>query len=62
MVLPADKGRASIVMDTYTYQVKMSSLIENGPYKLLNKDPTDRLTRKLSESLETQWTSIGGLL
>ena len=62
MVLPADKGRASIVMDTNTYQVKMSNLIENGPYQLLNKDPTDRLTRKLSESLETQWTSIGGLL
>ena len=41
MVLPADKGRASVVMDTDTYRTKMSTLIENGPYQLLNKDPTD---------------------
>ena len=53
MVLPADKGRASVVMDTDTYRAKMFTLIENGPYQLLNKDPTDRLTRKLSEKLLT---------
>ena len=53
MILPADKGRASVVMDTATYQAKISTLIENGPYQLLNKDPTDRLTRKLSEKLLT---------
>ena len=44
MVLPAGKGRASVVMDTDTYHTKMSTLIENGPYQLLNKDPTDCLT------------------
>ena len=49
MVLPADKGRASVVMDTDTYRAKMSTLIEKGPHQLLNKDPTDRLSRKLSE-------------
>ena len=53
MVLPADKGHASVVMDTDTYHTKMSTLMENGPYQLLNKDPTDRLTRKLSEKLLT---------
>ena len=31
----------------------MSALIDSGPYQLLNKDPTDRLTRKLSEKLLT---------
>ena len=46
-----DKGRANVVMDTDTYQIKMSTLIGNGPYQLLNKDQTDRLTRKLSEKL-----------
>ena len=53
MVLTADKGRANIVMDVNNYHAKMSSLIENGPYQLLYKDPTDRLTRKLSEKLLT---------
>ena len=31
----------------------MSTLIENGPYQFLNKDPTDRPTRELSEKLLT---------
>ena len=52
-VLPANKWRARVVMDTDTYHTKMSILIENGPYQLLNKDPTDRLTWKLSEKLLT---------
>lgn len=49
MVLPEDEGRASVVMNTNTYHAKMSNLIENGSYQLLQKDPTDRLIRKLSE-------------
>ena len=53
MVLPADKGRASVVMDADNYHAKMSSLTENGPYQLLNKDPTDRLTCKLSQAKRT---------
>ena len=53
MVLPANKGRVSEVMNTDTHHTKMSTLIENGPYQFLNKDPTDRLTRKLSEKLLT---------
>ena len=49
MVLPADKGRASVVI----YDTKMSTLIENGPYQLLNKDPIDRQNWKLSPKLLT---------
>ena len=51
MILPADKGRASVVLNTDTYYDKMKTLIETGPYQLLNKDPTDRLSRKLTEKL-----------
>ena len=51
MILPADKGRASVVLDTDTYHAELSALIETGPYQPLNKDPTDRLTQKLSEKL-----------
>lgn len=54
MVLPADNGRASVVMDTDTYNTKMSTLIENGPYQLLKRDPTDPLNRKLSKKLLTR--------
>ena len=51
MILSADKGRASVVLNTDTYHDKMKTLIETGPYQLLNKDPTDRLSRKLTEKL-----------
>ena len=53
MVLLADKGRTRVILDTDTYHVKMSALIDSGPYRLLNKDPTGRLTWKLSEKLLT---------
>ena len=64
MVLPADKGHPSVVMDTDTYQATVSTLIDR-PYQLLNKDSTDRLTHKLSEKaayLEVKWVSIRGHL
>ena len=42
-----------VILDADIYHAKMSTLIDSGPYQLLNKDPTDRLTRKLSEKLLT---------
>ena len=47
----SDEGRASVCLDTDTYHAKMSALIGTGPYTLIKKYPTDRLTRKLSEKL-----------
>ena len=51
IVLPADKGRPGAVLDKVSYHNKMKTLIEKGPYRLLNKDTTDRLSRKLTEKL-----------
>ena len=51
MILPADKGRASVLLDADNYHNKMTSLIESGPYRTVNKDPTDRLCRKLTDKL-----------
>ena len=59
MVFLADKGRASVILDADKYHAKISALIDSGAYQLLNKDPTDSLTRKLSEKLLTlkrEWT------
>lgn len=66
-VLTADKGIANVVSATDTYQTKMSSLNESGPYQRLKKDPTDPLTRKLSKklltaNLETKQISLRGRL
>ena len=51
MILPADKGRASVVLDATTYRSKMDDLITSGPYRKLAKDPTDRLCRKITSRL-----------
>ena len=65
MVLPADKGHPSIVMDTDTYQAKVSTFIENRPYQLLKKrfdrlsDP--QVVRKATY-LEAKQVSIRGHL
>ena len=53
MVLPADKGRASLILDADKYHAKMSALIHSGPHQLLYKNPTDQLTLKLPEKLLT---------
>ena len=52
MILPADKGCASVVLDMEIYHSKMSTLIKTGPFTLLKKDPTDRLSRKATEKLQ----------
>ena len=50
MVFLADKGRASVILDADKYHAKMSALIDSGAYQLLNKDPTDSLTRNYPRS------------
>jgi len=50
MIVPADKGCASVVLNTDTYHDKMKTLIETSPYQLLNKDPTDDLAENLLKS------------
>ena len=61
-VPPGDKGHASIVMNINNCHVKMSNLIKNRPYQLLNKEPTDRKVVQKAASLEVTWTSIRGHL
>ena len=51
MILPVDKGCAGVLLDANNYHKKMTSLIETGPYKTINKGPTDRLCRKLTAKL-----------
>ena len=60
MVLPADKGRASVVLDTETYRQKMKTLIDSVSYRLLNQDLTNRLSRK-TFGQRTHSHRVGGL-
>ena len=49
VILPADKGRCTVVMDTVAYHDKANSLlIDRNTYTIVKKDPT----RKYKEQLE----------
>ena len=66
IVLPADKGRAVVVMDLDDYRAKLRFLIDEGPYATVKTDPGARyrreLHRKLSEVLRDGRLDRAGLL
>ena len=51
IILPADKGNATMVMDRVEYSNKLADLIGNGGYCKEKKDPTLKMERKLSQIL-----------
>ena len=46
IVLPADKGNASVVLDTTEYKRKMGDLLKDPAYKCTENDPTVYLEKK----------------
>ena len=52
MILPADKGRATVILDKETYKEKvMVMLSDEKTYTRLDKDPTAKYKRKLVDIL-----------
>ena len=50
IVLRADKGNATVVMDTSEYNLKMSELLsDTTTYKKVKTDPTNRIVKKTSD-------------
>ena len=53
-ILPADKGRVTVVMDKTDYHDKMDALVnDNQTFEELKRDPTPALQRKLNSTLLT---------
>ena len=48
IILPADKGNATVVMDRVEYTNKLADLISNGGYCKVKKDLTLKMERKMS--------------
>jgi len=40
-ILPADKGNATVVLNTVDYKQKITSLLQDPSYRRLARDPTD---------------------
>ena len=51
VILPADKGNATVVMDKSEYMTKMNRMLEDDTYKELMRDPTSRIETKITRKL-----------
>ena len=52
LVIPADKGNCTVVMDRKDYDDKVQKMLKDQrTYKVLDKDPTQRTEKKLNEKL-----------
>ena len=47
VILPADKGRSTVIFNREDYLEKYVDHINKGPYELLKKDPTTKLKPRL---------------
>jgi hypothetical protein len=45
-ILQADKGNATVVLNTLDYKQKITSILEDPSYRRLARDPTDSTERK----------------
>ena len=52
MILPADKGNKTVVMNRKDYDAKIENMLADGTYKKLAKDPTARIERKIDTMLK----------
>ena len=51
VILPADKGNATVLMDKETYDNKIHMIISEGNYSVIRRDPTKGIERKIREKL-----------
>ena len=52
VILPADKGRATIILNREDYLEKCMDHMNNGLYQLLKKDPTTKIKAKTLKQLK----------
>ena len=52
VILPADKGRSTVILNREDYLEKCMDHTNNGPYQLLKKDPTSKIKAKILKQLK----------
>ena len=52
VILPADKGNATVVMDRTEYVNKLETMLADDTYRKLKKDPTTRVESKITQALK----------
>ena len=52
VILPADKGNATVILDQTDYAAKMEHLLEDRAYRKVQRNPTSRVEAKVSTALK----------
>ena len=52
IIVPADEGNATVIMDHPDYTKKMEDLLKDGAHEKLKKDLTNRIETKVSNALK----------
>ena len=51
VILPADKGNSTVVMNRCEYDEKLTTMLSDSTYKRLKKDPTAKIERQVAKAL-----------
>ena len=51
IILPADKGRSTVILNKQDYINKCQDHLNNGPYTKIPKDPTESVKKKATQKL-----------
>jgi len=51
-ILPAEKGNATVVLNTSDFKQKISSLLQDPEYRKITNDPADSIARKTTALLK----------
>ena len=52
-ILPADKGNATVMMDSTQYASKLGDLLAEDSYRLLPRNPTARIEKWVTDALKS---------
>ena len=53
VIVPADKGKATVVMDRQDYDTKMKAVLQDGKYQTLRRDPTVKVENRIASTLKS---------
>jgi len=52
LILRADKGNATVLMKSNEYEEKMNKIIEEGPYKIIKKNPINKIIKNVNAGIK----------
>ena len=51
-IVQADKGNATVVLDTEDYEKKAAAILDQPPFKKIKYNPTSRIEKRINDTLK----------